>query len=171
MNHDGESINKSPCFLGESIAIMIHITKMSVRFRGTHKIHHVKPVSLSKVEVKDISYSTKVRIERTSKTTAATIPFSAIKGYVYRAGKSTKLIYLSKSTSNSEKSYSSRSNKKIVLYVQVNDCTLNTLKNTFTDQKLLHWLNIWYKILVLCYIFKSAAQNLSCTLLQVKVLF
>ena len=72
---------------------------------GTHKIHHVKPVSLSKVEVKDISYSTKVRTERTSKTTAATIPFSAIKGYVYEAGKSTKFMYLSKST-NSEKSYS-----------------------------------------------------------------
>ena len=32
--------------------------------------------------MKDISYSTKVRMETTSKTRASTIPFSAIKGYV-----------------------------------------------------------------------------------------
>ena len=108
MNHDGDWFTKETWWFIDWFTIMIHITKMSVWFTGTHYSRYI---------------------------TAATIPFSAIKGYVYEAGKSTKFMYLSK-----------RTLRKKLLKVEVKvhvlalkKCTWSTI--TFTDQKVLHWLD------------------------------
>ena len=52
------------------------------RSTGTHKLHSVTPISRYEVAVKDFSYSTVARKEKTTSTVVVSVPFDAIRGFV-----------------------------------------------------------------------------------------